>query len=150
MPSLAGERHRSAVAAMKGTISMSKENTEPPAIAAAAAPPCWASLSDLCRCVMRAIGYVTVTVLAIVYAQILNGWALSLLWTWFVVPTFDCAVLTIPAAIGIASVVRYLTNRIERKKEQQPFGEMLAQGFIIATIKPMLALAFGLVVRCFM
>lgn len=38
-----------------------------------------------------------------------NGWALSVLWSWFVAPVFHIAELSIPAAIGIALVVRVLT-----------------------------------------
>jgi hypothetical protein len=102
------------------------------------------------RCGMQAIGYITVTALAIVYGQTLNGWTLSILWAWFIVPTFACVGLSIPAAIGISLVVSYLTTKIKRKKEQPPFGEMLLEGIITSTIKPALALMFGYVVQCFM
>jgi hypothetical protein len=102
------------------------------------------------RCVMQAIGYITVTALAIVYGQTLNGWTLCILWAWFIVPTFACVGLSIPAAIGISLVVSYLTTKIERKKEQPPFGEMLLEGIITSTIKPVMALMFGYVVQCFM
>ena len=99
---------------------------------------------------MREIGFATVTVLAIVYAHLMNGYALCLLWEWFFVPTFHCVSLTIPAAIGIASVFGYLTQKMEKKKTERPFGETLAEGIVAATIQPLAALGFGLLVRCFM
>ena len=101
---------------------------------------------------MQAIGYITVTALAIVYGQTLNGWTLCVLWEWFIVPTFGCVGLSIPAAIGISLVVSYLTTttKTQREKEQRPFGEMLLEGIITSTIKTVLALMFGYVVQYFM
>lgn len=45
-----------------------------------------------------------------VYGAMMNGWALSKLWSWFIVSTFALPALTIPAAIGVALVVNYLTQ----------------------------------------
>lgn len=41
---------------------------------------------------------------------LLNAFALQQLWTWFVVPTFGTAVLTLPAALGLGIVARLFTG----------------------------------------
>ncbi len=43
------------------------------------------------------------------FGSIWSGYVLTILWHWFVVPTFQLPELTIFPAIGIAMVVSYLT-----------------------------------------
>lgn len=42
---------------------------------------------------------------------IYNGWALSVLWVWFVVPTFGLTALSLGQAIGISLVVGFFIAR---------------------------------------
>lgn len=39
----------------------------------------------------------------------LGGWVISVLWGWFVVPTFHVAAITVPQAIGVDLIVTYMT-----------------------------------------
>lgn len=41
----------------------------------------------------------------LVPVMLLNAWALTLLWAWFVVPTFDVPALTIPVALGLSLII---------------------------------------------
>lgn len=45
----------------------------------------------------------------ILVSPILNGWALTILWGWFVVPIFGLPALSISSAIGLGLVVNLLT-----------------------------------------
>lgn len=89
--------------------------------------------------------------LLMVFSSIFNGYALSVLWGWFIVPTFGAPALGIVPAIGVAMVVNYLTYQTHNcKKEKKSFGEQLAEGTMMAILKPSLALFFGWIVHLFM
>jgi len=52
------------------------------------------------------LGLVTLMVLG----ALLNGWALNLLWGWFLVPTLGLPDISIVEAIGISLVISFLTS----------------------------------------
>lgn len=101
---------------------------------------------------MRVIGIMTVSVITIAVSMILNGYALSVLWAWFIVPTFQCVSLTVPAAIGVAMTVSYLTHRITRDDadDKRTFTERLGWSIAVSITKPAMSLMFGFVVKSFM
>ena len=85
-------------------------------------------------------------VLVSFFGAIWSGYVLSVLWGWFVVPTFAAPSLNVPTAIGLALVAQYLTHQMH-KSEQKTFGEILLEGAIHSATKPLVSLAFGAVVR---
>jgi len=86
-----------------------------------------------------------------VFSSIFNGYALSVLWGWFVVPTLGAPALHIVPAIGVAMVVSYLTYQTHNcQKEKKSFGETIAEGTAMAILKPSFALFFGWIVHLFM
>lgn len=96
---------------------------------------------------MKAIGYLFVTILIVVYATILNGWALAKLWSWFIVKTFELPPLSIPAAIGLSIVVGYLTHQLDTKENKDEYWKTLVKGLALATAKPIFTLLFGWIVQ---
>jgi putative Mn2+ efflux pump MntP len=96
---------------------------------------------------MKIIGYISTTIILMVYAAMLNGWALAKLWSWFIVQTFNLPVLSIPAAIGLSMVVGYLTHQMSDKKNEDEYWETLVKGGVAATVKPIFALLFGAIVK---
>jgi hypothetical protein len=95
---------------------------------------------------MGVLIFIIVFVVFFAGIAILNGWALSILWGWFVVPVFDVPQLGVVSAIGVAMVVTYLTasSSTETKKED-------ASKVLLATVlRPLIALLFGLIVKQFM
>ncbi len=92
--------------------------------------------------------------LLLVLSSIFNGYALSVLWGWFIVPTFGAPALGIVPAIGIAMVVSYLTHqKNESKKEDEDddgIGVKIFKLAIPVLGKPALALLFGWIVHLFM
>lgn len=89
------------------------------------------------------------------FGAIWSGFVLSVLWGWFVVPTFEGApALGIPAAIGIAAVVRYLTNDTRWREEDRDDGNLRTERIIrsisMMVTVPLLTLIFGYVVHLFM
>ena len=57
------------------------------------------------------LGILAVTALGFVW----SGFALSILWGWFMVPTFGLAPLSIPSAIGVSMVMGYITHQYQKK-----------------------------------
>lgn len=87
--------------------------------------------------------------LAIVPMSILNGWVLSTMWGWFVVPTFKVAALGIAPAIGLSALVGYVckhTNEDIKNDNKKPVGERA----IIAMLTPFFLLGVGYIVHLFM
>ena len=86
------------------------------------------------------------------FGAIFNGYVLSVLWGWFVVPTFGAHSLGIVPAIGISMVASYLTHqpRHASKKEEQSFSDTIIEGIGMAVLEPSFALLFGWIVHLFM
>lgn len=93
-------------------------------------------------------------VVFVVSATMLNGYALSVLWGWFVVPTFETVPpLSLPAAIGIAMVVGFLTNHTAPKKREESYDDTIwdkLSPLMFVYAKPIVALLFGFIVQLFM
>lgn len=77
-----------------------------------------------------------------------NGFVLSVLWGWFIVPVFQAPTLRIPYAIGLAIVVSMLTHQIDWKRaaeDDYPEVVKLLGGSLVA----LFALGYGWIVRLF-
>jgi hypothetical protein len=70
----------------------------------------------------------------IVVASVLNGFTLTVLWDWFIVPTFHLASLTIPQAIGLGMVISFLTYSANSKDGEVDWKVSLARYPIILGI----------------
>ena len=83
----------------------------------------------------------------IIGSIILDGYVLSILWEWFIVPVFSLPILPIVAAIGVSLLVAYLTHQYSISDIK---NYDFTIGMIIAILKPIIALCFGWVVHSFM
>lgn len=85
----------------------------------------------------------TVGIVAIILVvTLLRGWALSILWGWFVVPIFGLPPLSVVQAIAIALMASMLTHQYVPPKEKDTWGPW-AQAFL----GPLLALGMGWIVK---
>ena len=87
-----------------------------------------------------------VAMLMIPVSVVLNGWALSILWGWFMEGLFDAPPLTIAAAAGLSLVVVYLTHPKPPKDEDDDFAQRITYTFL----KPFVVLLVGFVITLFM
>ena len=80
-----------------------------------------------------------------------RGYVLTVLWGWFVVPTFGLAALALVPAIGVSLIVSFMTHQVDQSKEQEgsPSGRT-ARSVAQALLTPALALGIGAVVSHFM
>ncbi len=84
------------------------------------------------------LGFMAVAMLA----GIVNGYALSVLWEWFIVPLFSADKLTIPTAMSLCLIMSLLTNQ-EAVDETELTWDIIEPKLTKAFLKPLIALAFG-------
>jgi hypothetical protein len=72
--------------------------------------------------ILGCIGLLTAVILMVITSTIVNGWALSLLWAWFVVPIFELPTLSLMQAIGIAMLINFSTSNLAKEKIQVEKG----------------------------
>ena len=90
------------------------------------------------------LGIFAITALGVVW----SGFALSILWGWFIVPTFGLTTLSIPSAIGVAIMLEYVTHQYQKKNSSDveglaAFGDVIVQ----AMLRPAIALLVGWIVK---
>lgn len=85
-----------------------------------------------------------------IVSVLLRGWALAILWGWFVVPIFELPSLTIAEAIGISMIMSFLTHTTELKTDDQKTGDYIVRTVSLAIMHPIFAVLAGLVVVQFM
>ena len=84
-------------------------------------------------------------------SSIFNGYALKVLWGWFIVPIFHLPFLNIPSAIGISLVVGYLTKQADSYVDKdKSAGVRIGESFLRAFLQPAIALFIGWIVQKFM
>ena len=75
----------------------------------------------------------------------LDGWALSVLWGWFIVPIFGLPVLTQVQALGVALVMGFMTKQYTQTDKDRNW-----EGVGYAFVKPIFAVIMGWVILQFM
>lgn len=101
--------------------------------------------------VFSCIGLLALFIISLVVAAVMNGWALSLLWSWFFVPIFEVPQLRVIDAIGVSMVVTFLTQRVSQSDSNKNSGwlERLSVGLFVAIFYPVMAVFFGWIVLQF-
>ena len=81
---------------------------------------------------------------------IINGWCLSLMWRWFVIPFFEIAELGIVQAIGLAIVAKSFTlTHTGSPKGERGDKQKIAECVAFA-IAPLFVLGYAAIVRMFL
>lgn len=88
------------------------------------------------------------TLLAIVLVFVtatLEGYVLSVLWGWFIVPVFAAPALRIPYAVGLALIVSMLTHKSKKPDDEPELPTILATALVV----PPIFLGCGWIVKLF-
>lgn len=89
------------------------------------------------------------TIFAVLAAGVIvNGYVLSILWVWFVVP-LGLPVISVAHCIGIAMVSSWLTYQHQTTKEEDK-EKALENLLIVFIIRPLAVLGIGYIVKQFM
>jgi hypothetical protein len=96
--------------------------------------------------------FVFLGALALIFiGMIWKGFVLTILWAWFMIPTFGLPTLEIVPAIGLLLIASYLTHQAEPyKKETTPVKEKIYHGMALTFLVPLFALGIGWAVQSFM
>jgi hypothetical protein len=55
------------------------------------------------------------------FVMLFEGWALSKVWLWFIVPQFGLRPITIPYALGLNLLITMFVHRVDLKSEKEQF-----------------------------
>lgn len=86
-----------------------------------------------------------ISALAVVY----YGWALSIMWGWFIEPLGGHH-LSIPNAIGLSMVLGMLTLHLRQDDSEGKTDKEKLKPALVAIISPLATLFFGYIVKSFM
>ena len=90
-----------------------------------------------------------IATIAVVPALILQGYVISWLWRWFVVPTFHTEVLPISIAIGLALFLRFTLFPSGHQNKSLEGPNPFRNWIIIQYISPFFVLLGGYIIHCF-
>lgn len=98
------------------------------------------------------VGWVVAWVSTTVVAVLMDGWALSTIWNWFIPPIFHLVTLTMMQSVGVAMVFSLFarTNKLNTSKEENKSSlEKWIEATIVAIFTPLLSVAIAWVVLQF-
>lgn len=91
-----------------------------------------------------------VLIVTLPLSMIWNGFVLTILWGWFIVPVFAGAPeLGLVPAIGVGGVVRYLTAHKATSDSGKSAWENFGESIAFAAFYPALTLFLGWIVHMF-
>lgn len=98
---------------------------------------------------MEKVGTYTVAIIFFIPLAFLfslyNGWALSYLWSWFIVP-FGIPAITAWHGAGLFIVKGLLFGKYQKENEESPWKKLGGQ-IVFAILAPLFALIFGYIIR---
>lgn len=102
--------------------------------------------------VITAVVSVLTICVPIAATTIINGWVLSILWGWFMVPILSLPQLSVPAAMGIALVVGNLTHQYNprNKHDEDNDEDTVRLFFALIVFRPLFVLSLGWIVKAFL
>lgn len=90
-------------------------------------------------------------VVLIPVSSIWYGYVLSVVWGWYITPALGAPRLSIPAAIGVAAAIKFITHQhIEDKGGEKSLSQIWAGIFIKAFASPAITLVFCWIVKFWM
>lgn len=100
---------------------------------------------------LTCLGALALVVGALVVGIPMSGWALSVLWGWFVVPVFNVPNLSIAQAVGLSCIVSFFKSYKTGEPDKDKSWVDVAVGLIVsALLAPLLAVGFGWIVHLFL
>jgi len=99
-----------------------------------------------CLIKLSALGLIAVS-------SLLNGWALKVLWSWFVAPVFQVSSISIAQAIGISLLFVLLqssTRTSNNNSSEKSPTTLLLEAVFLAVVTPLFAVGCGWVVSLFL
>ena len=96
------------------------------------------------------IGMIASFLLILIGGSIAGGWALSVLWGWFIVPVFGLPALSVVQSIGIILITGYITNKPSQGKDERDTTEQIISNLSHVFVMPLFSVGIGWIVLQFM
>lgn len=100
---------------------------------------------------MKSLEIFIILTLSVILGPVLNGYTLSTLWGWFVVPTFGAPGLSVGVASGLVLLVAFLTYQrlaqVVEEKQQKSHWEKTFENLAWLVLRPLVTLAMGAVIK---
>ena len=111
-------------------------------------------MNDKETAITACTGLVLLVVLGSIVSVVVNAWAITKLWTWFIVPLFGLLPLTIAQAAGLGLVASILckadTTGLKQYDSSSEVSAAISKLFVSAIITPVLYVFIGWIVSGFM
>lgn len=96
------------------------------------------------------LGIILGVLIVAVVGGIMNGWALSTVWNWFIPPIFHLTTLTLAQAIGVSTVFTLFTgtktSTSNTSSKDKSFGEVVLESLITAILAPVFTVIFAWII----
>lgn len=93
------------------------------------------------------ISTISIVVVGLIIATAMRGWALSLLWGWFIVPLFDAPQLTIVQAIGLSMVISFNHfDQTQKKEKTESFLEDFSRTVFVGSLHTLFVVLLGWII----
>ena len=79
--------------------------------------------------------------------SIFNGYALSVLWGWFVAPAFGLPELSVVSAVAIAMIIGCLTKQYTGNKDDDISIKKMLKIVFVTILRPSFSLFFGYILH---
>lgn len=103
-------------------------------------------MSDFDKDTLGCLGGLVAIVVLLVVGSLMNGWALSTLWGWFIVPLFDVPSLSITQAIGIAIVASTFRAVNTKQQDDEDIVVLVVKTLVLTGVSSLLSVGFGWVI----
>lgn len=101
---------------------------------------------------LSCLGAIALIPLVLVITYLINGWVLTILWGWFIVPIFHLPALTLIPALGLGIVAGYLTYQTPPDVETVKRGSWERMFVTVggALIQPLITLVVAWIIHWMM
>jgi hypothetical protein len=96
---------------------------------------------------LACLGFFVLALALIVVSAGLNGWVVSVMWGWFVVPTFGLPSLTVLQAVGLCLVLGMLIRNASSDNSEKDKTERWVSAVAYAVGTPLFTLFVGWIVK---
>lgn len=101
--------------------------------------------------VFSLIGLLVSLPLLLGLGAVLNGWALSLMWAWFIIPVFSLPSISIGQAIGIGMIASFVTwqQQAEDKTKDEDALVTFFRCVFLIIFRPLITVGIAYLVKQF-
>lgn len=90
---------------------------------------------------------VIVLVMIVIFSSILNGYALAVVWEWFIVPKFNLPSLSVKDAILLSAIVySFQVTQSKNNNDKSSYSKIISEIISIVFLKPLFLVVFFYVV----